>query len=71
MKIKQILSQSRRDFTAVYACESCGFEKVDRGYDDDNFHRNVVPRMICDQCGKQATPDYRPLTTKYQPWEVV
>jgi len=65
MKIERIESQYRRDFIAYYVCEHCGFKKRDRGYDDDNFHRNVVPRMICGQCGKQAPEEYRPLSPKY------
>jgi predicted RNA-binding Zn-ribbon protein involved in translation (DUF1610 family) len=65
MKIKQILSQHRRDFTAVYECEHCGYTKKGSGYDDANFHHNVVPAMKCPECGRTAGDDYRPLTTKY------
>jgi len=67
MKIKKINSQTRRDFYADYECEHCGFiEKNKAGYDDDNFHRNVIPAMKCPSCGKTANKeDYRPLTTKY------
>jgi hypothetical protein len=65
MKIKKILSQYRRDFTAIYECEHCGYEKKDRGYDDNNFHTNVIPKMQCDKCGKVADKCYRPLATKY------
>lgn len=65
MKIKSIESQNRRDFTAIYVCEHCAAEKRARGYDDDYFHRNVIPSMKCDGCGKTAGDDYRPLSTKY------
>ncbi len=65
MKIKEILSQSRRDFKAIYVCEHCGHEEKLSGYDDDNFHQNVIPKMLCDKCKKLAPDDYRPLTTKY------
>ena len=65
MRIKEIISQHRRDFTALYECEHCGFTKKDSGYDDANFHNNVVPNMICPECGKKAGENYRPLTTKY------
>jgi transcription elongation factor Elf1 len=65
MKIKKILSQHRRDFTAIYECEHCGHEKKAGGYDDDNFHRNVIPGMTCESCGKKAGEDYRPLAPKY------
>lgn len=65
MKIKSIESQSRRDFYATYECEHCGATKRGRGYDDSNFHKNVIPLMQCDNCGKKAGEDYRPLATKY------
>ena len=65
MKIKTIKSQHRRDFTAVYMCEHCDFEETKEGYDDEHFHKNVVPAMECKKCGKIAPETYRPLTTKY------
>ena len=71
MKIKQIIEQHRRDFTAIYECEHCGYEKEDDGYDDANFHHNVVPSMECDKCGQIATDDYRPLETKYPEWQQI
>jgi transcription elongation factor Elf1 len=71
MKIKTIKSQNRRDFTAIYECEHCGATVEGNGYDDDNFHRNVIPDMTCKQCGKKASDNYRPLTTKYDDYEVV
>jgi len=52
MKIKEILKQHRRDFTAIYICENCGAEQKSYGYDDRNFHDNVIPNMKCDKCGK-------------------
>lgn len=71
MKIKTIKSQHRRDFTAIYECEHCGATMEGNGYDDDNFHQNVIPKMKCEKCGKTAGDDYRPLKTKYESWEVV
>lgn len=66
MKIKRFLSQHRRDYTAVMECEHCGHEQKDMyGYDDANYHDNVIPNMACKNCGKSAPDDYRPLTTKY------
>lgn len=41
------------------------------GYDDRNFHENVIPSMACPSCGKCASPDYRPLTTKYPEGQVI
>ena len=71
MKIKRIDSQYRRDFYAIYECEHCGHEHRASGYDDDNFHRNVIPAMKCPACGKTAGDDYRPLGTKYPAGTVV
>lgn len=58
MKIKELLSCNRRDFRATFECEGCGF--IDKGkngkgvsgYDDRNFHDNVIPKMVCPQCEK-------------------
>lgn len=70
MKIKSIEHQTRRDFYAIYECEHCGYEDRGSGYDDANFHQNVIPAMKCPECGKKAT-NYRPLATKYPDWEEV
>lgn len=66
MKIQKIISQHRRDFRAVYECETCGHTKEGSGYDDSNFHQNVIPNMPCDKCGNKAPSYYRPLGTKYE-----
>ncbi len=65
MKIKRIIRQHRRDFTAEYECEHCGHTVEASGYDDEYFHKNVVPKRKCTECGKTAPEDYRPLTTKH------
>ena len=65
MKIKKIINQHRRDFDAIYVCEHCENEEKGYGYDDANFHNNVIPKMKCGSCGKTASEDYRPLATKY------
>jgi transcription elongation factor Elf1 len=65
MRIKEITDQSRRDFHAIYECEHCGHTHKGYGYDDANFHQNVIPKMKCEKCGKTADENYRPLTTKY------
>lgn len=65
MKIQKILSQHRRDFTAIFKCEHCGHTKEKRGYDDIYYHQKVIPKMKCEKCGKVAEEDYRPLATKY------
>ncbi len=65
MRIKEILSQSRRDFIALYECDHCGKIVEGVGYDDKNFHDNVVPTMKCPGCGEIAKASYRALSTKY------
>jgi primosomal protein N' len=72
MKIQKITSQSRRDFWADMECEHCGHvEKHVSGYDDANFHQNVIPKMKCKECGKTSGEDYRPLATKYPAHQIV
>ena len=65
MIIKEIKSQNRRDFRAIYVCEHCGYEHEGSGYDDAYFHQHVIPDMTCPKCGKKASGNYRPLATKY------
>ena len=65
MKIKKIKSQNRRDFIAIYECEHCGHKEEGSGYDDNYFHRTIIPGKKCKKCGKKADKDYRPLATKY------
>lgn len=70
MKIKEIVWQRRRDFTANYECESCGHVQVGQGYDDRNFHDNVVPKIKCSNCGKNRNDLIeelvgKPYQTKY------
>jgi hypothetical protein len=71
MKIKTIVSQDRRDFTAVYECEHCGDSHQGYGYDDRYFHTEVIPNMSCSKCNKTASSDYQPRATKYTEHEVV
>lgn len=65
MRIKEITSQNRRDFQAIYECESCGHEEKGYGYDDANFHENVIPKMTCTKCKAVSPENYRALTTKH------
>jgi len=59
MKIKKITSQYRRDFYAIMECEHCGETALNNsGYDDDNYHKNVIPNMKCKSCGKRSSTDY-------------
>lgn len=53
MKIKEILSHCRREFTAMIECEHCGeVAKLTSGYYDDHYHFRVMPAMPCITCGK-------------------
>lgn len=65
MKIKEKTSQDRRDFIAIFECEHCGHECEKEGYDDANYHENVIPTFECDKCMKKADGNYKPLQTKY------
>ena len=72
MRIKTILTQHRRDFTATMECEHCGKEEhLPCGYDDHFYHSQVIPNILCGKCGKKAPESYRPLETKYKEGEVV
>jgi len=71
MRIQQITNQNRRDFDAIYECEHCGHTEKGYGYDDTNFHQNIIPLKKCGKCGKTAGVEYRPLTTKYPDGQVV
>ena len=71
MKIQKIISRHRRDFTAIYECEHCLYTYEGPGYDDDVFHKIVIPSWECKLCGKKADGNYRPMGTKYEAHEVV
>ncbi len=71
MKIQKIISQNRRDFTAIYECEHCGHTDKSYGYDDEHFHQNVIPKMKCKQCGQIAADNYVASATKYQQHQVI
>ncbi len=58
MKIKEKLSQYRRDFTVIMKCEFCGDEhKLTSGYDDENYYENVIPDMKCSKCKKSTNSE--------------
>lgn len=71
MKIIKMIDQNRRDFNALMKCEGCGMETSVRGYDDRNYHDNVMPDMKCEGCGKSRKDlgiEYPPTPTKYPSW---
>lgn len=62
MKIKKITYQMRNDFTAIMVCEHCGHEgKLETGYHDGFYHNNVIPSMLCKECGvnSDGTTEFR------------
>jgi len=65
MKIKEITYQNRRDFYAIYECEHCGNEYESVGYDNEYYHKEIIPNMECAFCFRKANGNYRPLATKY------
>lgn len=75
MKIQKIINQHRRDFSAVYECEACGETLKGIGYDDTNFHQNVIPAMGCKACGKSSNDlgeqAARPLAPRHSDSEVM
>ena len=54
MKIKNITYRGGNDFKAVFECEHCLKTQEKWGYDDANFHQNVIPEMECKFCKKST-----------------
>lgn len=55
MKIKKLISQHRRDFTALMECEFCEHQEMNNsGYDDRYYHDHVIPEMKCEKCEKST-----------------
>lgn len=58
VKIKEIISEHRNDFVAMMTCEHCSAEKkLTTGYHDNYYHTQVIPKMVCDACGKNRDGD--------------
>jgi len=58
VKIKEITSFYRNDFSAVMQCEHCeSTQKLSSGYDDGFYHTKVIPAMTCNKCGKNRSGD--------------
>lgn len=58
MKIIGKIHQSRFDFDAWIVCEYCDdVRMLSRGYDDYNYHVNVIPKFGCMNCGKDRSGD--------------
>ena len=54
MQLTKMKNKIRNDFTGVYVCEFCKFQEESYGYDDNDFHRNVIPKMKCKACKKST-----------------
>lgn len=72
MKIKKLISQHRRDFTALMECEFCGHQEMNEsGYDDRFYHNEVIPVMKCDKCKKSTKSEGGTIdntNTRYPEW---
>ncbi len=56
MKLKSITWKHRFDFEGIAKCEFCNHEQeLKYGYDDANFHDNVIPAIKCVKCDKRTT----------------
>jgi len=55
MKIHEITWQHRNDFRAILECEHCQSQQdlID-GYSDQNYYSEVLPKIVCVSCGKNA-----------------
>lgn len=74
MRIKKTICQHRRDFWADFECEGCGNVESISGYDDRNFHDNVIPNFKCKKCGKSRNDlgiNGEFTLTKYPEWKTV
>ena len=64
MRIKKVNRRKRRNFWADYECEYCGYVIPDLyGYDDNNYHLKVIPKLICPGCGRTAEQKSQTKTT--------
>ncbi len=53
MRIDKITYRAGRDFRATLVCEHCdNKQELTTGYDDANYHDNVLPAITCTKCGK-------------------
>ena len=57
MKIKEITDRIRNDIYGTLECEHCGATRKFVGYDDENYHKNVLPEFYCMKCGLNRKGD--------------
>ena len=52
MIIKEMLIQDDKEFKAIFTCEFCDNHVIKRGYNNKDFHDNIIPNVKCEKCGK-------------------
>ncbi|SCB51764.1 hypothetical protein GA0061099_102142 [Bradyrhizobium yuanmingense] len=50
MKIQTLTDQLRNDLYGTLVCEHCEHSQKFVGYDDANWHNNVLPAIKCSTC---------------------
>lgn len=57
MRIFEVIERWHlNDYSAIMKCEFCGSYQTDpNGYDDLNYHNNVIPIIECLTCKKSST----------------
>jgi len=65
MKTIEFCWMHRYDYEALCECEHCGNKQYMRGYNDANFHNNVVPKVRCHKCNKDRNGEE---STQYEPY---
>jgi len=55
MKIHEMTWKQGNDFRAILECEHCeGKQDLVNGYSDQNYYSEVLPKIVCVSCGKDA-----------------
>lgn len=70
MRIKEITDRLSNDIFGILECEHCGATRKFTGYDDENYHKNVLPSFCCNKCGRNRLGE-RPNASKYRKKPVV
>lgn len=64
MKIKKTTYQSGNDFKWIGECEHCGYLTGEIwGYHDANYFGKVIPSIICKECDKSTTDEFKGVVT--------
>ena len=65
MKITKVTNRINNDFWATVSCEHCGAVVTNwSGYEDTNYHQNVMPKFHCKECGQNRAGETKALTPK-------